>query len=396
MAQQLRSTSLRRLRSGTSGLATGMTSRQVRHPLAVYPGRRAVTATATAGHRHRTPGQPADNPGVAPAPRAILTDVSIGGMLAQARHRAGLTVADVSARTRVREGLIRAIERDEFDACGGDFYARGHIRAIAAIVGADPGRLVGEYDAAHPSGRPVTLEELPTRPPRTPRRGRRGRWLAPAVFLLCLAAIGFAALRLTTGTGGSRLPAVAPSGHAAARAPGAAGGPRPAPRPAPTSSPARPRPAPPAVPVTQVTPVSAAAFGPSGTSDGDNPQDASLALSGDPATPWHTDWYTTARFGNLQAGTGLLLRLRRTVTAASVTIRLGRTPGADLQVRAGSTVSDMPVVASAAGAGGTVWLPLPSHPRIRYLVIWFTKLPPDAAGTYQADISAVTVSASRK
>jgi transcriptional regulator with XRE-family HTH domain len=317
--------------------------------------------------------------------------VSIGGTLAEARHRAGLTVADVSAQTRIREGLIRAIEHDEFDACGGDFYARGHIRAIAAAVGTDAGGLIGEYDAAHPNGKPVTLEELSEPPPRVPRGHGRGRRLAPVVYVLCLVVIGFFAIRLTSGTSGSSPRAAASPDRAAARSPGPSSGPPPSAHPAPTPSPAIPRST--ALPVTEVTPLTAAAFGPRGTSDGDNPQGAPLALSGDPATPWHTDWYTTARFGNLQAGTGLLLRLDRTVTADSVTIRLGSTPGADLQVRAGTTLSGMPVVASASHAGGTVRLSLAAHPSIRYLLIWFTLLPPDPAGTYQAYISSVRVGA---
>jgi hypothetical protein len=54
----------------------------------------------------------------------------------------------------------------------------------------------------------------------------------------------------------------------------------------------------------------------------------------------------------------------------------------------------MPVVASAADAGGTVRLRLVSRPHIRYLLVWFTRLPPDSAGSYQADVSSVTVSES--
>ncbi len=300
-------------------------------------------------------------------------------------------MADVSAQTRIREGLIRAIEHDEFDVCGGDFYARGHIRAIAAAVGTDPGSLIGEYDAAHPNGKPVTLEELSEPPPRAPRDQGRGRRLAPVVYLLCLIVIGFFAIRLTARTGGSPPRAAASPDRAAARSAGASGAPRPSSHPAATPSPASPTPT--ALPVTEVAPVTATAFGPRGTSDGDNPQGAPLALSGDPATPWHSDWYTTAHFGNLQAGTGLLVDLGRTVTAASVTIRLGSTPGADLQVRAGTTLSGMPVVASASDAGGTVRLSLAAHPSIRYLLIWFTLLPPDPAGTYQAYISSVRVGA---
>lgn len=75
--------------------------------------------------------------------------MSIGEDLAQARHRAGLTVREVSQQTCIRETLIRAIEHDDYCGCGGDFYARGHIRAIARVVGADPVPLIAEYDAAH-------------------------------------------------------------------------------------------------------------------------------------------------------------------------------------------------------------------------------------------------------
>ena len=99
--------------------------------------------------------------------------VSIGAALAEARQRAGLTVAQVSERTRIRETVIRGIERDNYSGCGGDFYARGHIRAIAKAVGADPGPLVEEYDAVCRSPdvlSTVSLEELLATSAQAPRR----------------------------------------------------------------------------------------------------------------------------------------------------------------------------------------------------------------------------------
>ena len=74
--------------------------------------------------------------------------MSIGETLAQARRQSGLTVAEVSRRTRIRETLVKDIERDDYSACGGDFYTRGHIRAIARVVGTDSEPLIAEYDAA--------------------------------------------------------------------------------------------------------------------------------------------------------------------------------------------------------------------------------------------------------
>jgi len=87
--------------------------------------------------------------------------VGIGGALAEARTEAGLTVAQVSERTRIRETIIRGIEHDDYSACGGDYYARGHIRAIARAVGTDPAPLIEEYDAVHmPPPEPVEPADI--------------------------------------------------------------------------------------------------------------------------------------------------------------------------------------------------------------------------------------------
>ena len=75
--------------------------------------------------------------------------MSIGDTLAEARRQRGLTITQVSQETRIRETLIRGIEQGDFSSCGGDFYARGHIRSIASVVGVDPVPLIREYDEEH-------------------------------------------------------------------------------------------------------------------------------------------------------------------------------------------------------------------------------------------------------
>ena len=126
--------------------------------------------------------------------------VRVGEALVEARGRAGLTVAEVSQRTRIREAIIRGIESDDYSGCGGDFYARGNIRGIAKAVGADPEPLICEYDAAH---RPadvlstVSLDELLT-PALTP--GRRQLNWAAVLGLALLLALGFVGYKLLTGS----------------------------------------------------------------------------------------------------------------------------------------------------------------------------------------------------
>jgi cytoskeleton protein RodZ len=46
------------------------------------------------------------------------------------------------------------MECDDFTDTGGDVYARGHLRAIAAVVGIDPGGLIAAYDEAPSVRRP--------------------------------------------------------------------------------------------------------------------------------------------------------------------------------------------------------------------------------------------------
>jgi len=146
----------------------------------------------------------------------------------------------------------------------------------------------------------------------------------------------------------------------------------------------------PAVPAQALTPVGAATLGPGG---GDNPQRAHLAIDGSRATAWRTDWYTNARFGNLYPGTGLLLDMGRTVTITSVRINLGRGSGAGLQLRAGARPAraGLPVVARAGNAGGVVRLRLTAPAHGRYVLLWFTRLPTNRAGTFQASVYNVSL-----
>ena len=136
--------------------------------------------------------------------------MSIGETLAAARQQAGLTVAQVSQQTRIRETIIRAIERDDFSSCGGDFYARGHIRSIASAVGTDPVPLIREYDQEHPASGMRAAEIFE---PATPIKIREPRpfGLGKVLIVVLLAVIGFAAYHLVS-TGGGSHPSAATSG----------------------------------------------------------------------------------------------------------------------------------------------------------------------------------------
>jgi cytoskeletal protein RodZ len=144
--------------------------------------------------------------------------VSVGDALAQARSQAGLTIAQVSQQTCIRETIIRGIERGDFSACGGDFYARGHIRSIARVVGLDPEELVREYDAIHGAPHAITAADVfePSTPIRLKER-RSANWSVVLVIVLAVV-LGYGVYRLVDHGSPSR-PVAAGTHPAASRSP---------------------------------------------------------------------------------------------------------------------------------------------------------------------------------
>jgi transcriptional regulator with XRE-family HTH domain len=85
--------------------------------------------------------------------------IAVGAALAHAREDAGMTTSQVSDATRVRRGIIEAIERGDMSSIpGGEVYARGHIRAIAVVLGIDAGPLLAQLDAQPAAAEPVPHE----------------------------------------------------------------------------------------------------------------------------------------------------------------------------------------------------------------------------------------------
>lgn len=304
--------------------------------------------------------------------------MSIGEALAQARHQAELTVGEVSGSTRIRETIIRDIERDDYAACGGDFYARGHIRAIADVLHVDSAPLIAEYDENYRAPEIPAASVFEPVVPIKLRERPRVNWSA-VLAVLVVAALGVGGYFYFAGGSGSKAPAAAgPSGGA--KSPGGQ----------PTSAPTAP--ATPAVKPKVLKPVTATAVGPGG-SVGDDSLGTPFAIDASPSTAWQTNLYTTARFGGLESGTGLLLDLGKVVTVTSVRLSLGKGSGTAVEMRVGNSASltEMVVVASARKAAQSVSLPLAAPVRARYVLIWFTRLAAQRGGGFAAKVYDVQV-----
>lgn len=131
-------------------------------------------------------------------------DPVIGPEFAAARTRVGLSVDELAERTRIRPHVIESIEVDDFAPCGGDFYARGHLRTLARVLGKDPAPMLASFEeryaTAPVNARKVFEAELATGMTGSMRSTMAGpNWGLLIGAVLCLVLV-WGVVRLFAGT----------------------------------------------------------------------------------------------------------------------------------------------------------------------------------------------------
>jgi hypothetical protein len=154
---------------------------------------------------------------------------------------------------------------------------------------------------------------------------------------------------------------------------------------------------------TVLTPVGAQGYDALGLASDPGNEDnagAKFAIDGSPSTAWHTQFYLgNPVLGGLKKGTGLLLDMGKQVSLSSVQVTFGPTAGANVAIEVGNSNAISPTgLASFTKVakrkhldGGTQTFQTSSTAKGRYVLIWFTKLPPNNAGQFQAFVYNVVV-----
>ena len=68
--------------------------------------------------------------------------MDVGTEIKRARIAQGLYIPELVYRTHIRAAIIEAIEANDFSKCGGDVYARGHVKALGGALGLDTDALL--------------------------------------------------------------------------------------------------------------------------------------------------------------------------------------------------------------------------------------------------------------
>ncbi|MES0874375.1 helix-turn-helix domain-containing protein [Sinimarinibacterium thermocellulolyticum] len=87
------------------------------------------------------------DPPTPPASAAAVPPASPGAMIREARERAGLSLDDMAAHTKLARATLEALERDDHQALLEPVYVRGYYRKCAKVLEIDEARLIAAYNA---------------------------------------------------------------------------------------------------------------------------------------------------------------------------------------------------------------------------------------------------------
>jgi cytoskeletal protein RodZ len=108
--------------------------------------------------------------------------MTLGSTIRDAREAARISLESLSDSTSIRMGLLTEMENNRFTHCGGDTYARGHLRTIANRIGLNPQILLDLYDEQHSTEKRAMQDLLvENNIMQVPREKKTISWKVPAL-----------------------------------------------------------------------------------------------------------------------------------------------------------------------------------------------------------------------
>lgn len=85
----------------------------------------------------------------------------LGRRLRDAREASGLSIEEISARTKIKGSTLRALEAGAFDTLPGDFYTRAFLKNYSRELHLPVEDIVGDFDVLRHPPAPVAIEPAP-------------------------------------------------------------------------------------------------------------------------------------------------------------------------------------------------------------------------------------------
>lgn len=113
--------------------------------------------------------------------------MTLGTTIRDAREAARVSIESLSESTSIRIGLLTEMESDNFKHCGGDTYARGHLRNIAQRIGLNPQILIDLYNQEQAvESQRIQDSLVDNNIIAVPREKKSLSWKVPALFSVAI------------------------------------------------------------------------------------------------------------------------------------------------------------------------------------------------------------------
>lgn len=134
--------------------------------------------------------------------------MTLGSTIRDAREAARISLESLSDSTSIRMGLLTEMENNNFAHCGGDTYARGHLRTIANRIGLNPQILLDLYDDQHSTEKRAMQDLLvENNIMQVPREKKTISWKVPALISVTILFVIASAQIVTSNQSSSPAPA---------------------------------------------------------------------------------------------------------------------------------------------------------------------------------------------
>ena len=134
--------------------------------------------------------------------------MTLGSTIRDAREAARISLESLSDSTSIRMGLLTEMEDNNFKHCGGDTYARGHLRNIANRIGLNPQILLDLYDDQHSTEKRAMQDLLvENNIMQVPREKKTISWKVPALISVTILFVIASAQIITSNQSSSPAPA---------------------------------------------------------------------------------------------------------------------------------------------------------------------------------------------
>lgn len=134
--------------------------------------------------------------------------MTLGSTIRDAREAARISLESLSDSTSIRMGLLTEMEDNNFKHCGGDTYARGHLRNIANRIGLNPQILLDLYNEEHSTEKRAMQDLLvENNIMQVPREKKTISWKVPALISVTVLFVIASAQIVTSNQSSSPSPA---------------------------------------------------------------------------------------------------------------------------------------------------------------------------------------------